>query len=274
MRPDQILSADVLDIVFENRNKTYGAYSLRKFYGNRLGIALGLTFLITAAAFVSLKLVKHNTVVLAKEKLPEPFFTKIYEARPPEAPPPPKAEKLAPKQTVKAPSQKFVHNIVITKDEKTATVLAKNLDSVVISNVSQVGDAKDRLLVKGAEPGKETVRDAPVATSAVDKITPMAVAEVMPAFPGGMEGLRKFLQKNLNNPEDMEAGELVSVKIRFVVGYDGLLKSFETVQDGGKVFNTEVIRVLKKMPSWIPGKSRGENVSVYYTIPVKFTGAE
>lgn len=92
----------------------------------------------------------------------------------------------------------------------------------------------------------------------------------MPAFPGGEAALIKFLQKNLQNPEALEEGEMVSVKIRFIVGYDGILKGFETVQDGGAAFNNEVIRVLKKMPSWIPGKTDGENVSVYYTIPVKF----
>jgi len=58
-----------------------------------------------------------------------------------------------------------------------------------------------------------------------------------------------------------------------VVGYDGKLKSFEIVEDGGATFNKEVIRVLKKMPEWVPGKANGENVSVYYTIPVKFTAA-
>ena len=71
----------------------------------------------------------------------------------------------------------------------------------------------------------------------------------------------------------MEDGEMVSVKMRFVVGYDGKLKSFETIQDGGEEFNKEVIRVLKKMPEWTPGKSNGQNVSVYYTIPVKFVAA-
>ena len=55
------------------------------------------------------------------------------------------------------------------------------------------------------------------------------------------------------------------VKVKFVVGYDGNLKSFELVQDGGSDFNNEVIRVLKKMPEWIPGKSKGtECIRVLY----------
>lgn len=274
MRADQILSADVLDILFESRNKNYGAYALRKFYGNRLGMALGFTVLLTAGAMLSLKWVNTPALAAATVDVAETEYVKIYEVPSAPAPEPPKVQPPVQKQTVKAPSQKFVSNIQITKQEQTTTPLAKNLDSVAIADVTQAGDAKEKLLVKGPDAGKETVKEGAATPAPVDKLTPMAVAEVMPSFPGGMEGLRKFLQKHLTNPEQMEAGELVSVKIKFVVGYDGTLKSFETVQDGGKLFNDEVLRVLKKMPTWIPGKSRGENVSVYYTIPVKFTGAE
>ena len=86
----------------------------------------------------------------------------------------------------------------------------------------------------------------------------------------GQVALKNFLERNLHNPKEMEEGEAVSVKINFVVGYDGKLQSFVTIEDGGEEFNKEVVRVLKKMPDWIPGKSKGQNVSVYYTIPVKF----
>ena len=78
----------------------------------------------------------------------------------------------------------------------------------------------------------------------------------------------------MDKPEPMNSGEAVTVKARFVVGYDGKLQGFRIIQDGGDVFNKEVMRVLKKMPDWVPGKAKGENVSVYYTIPVKFTGED
>ncbi len=92
----------------------------------------------------------------------------------------------------------------------------------------------------------------------------------MPSYPGGMDALRKFLERNLENPRDMEEGEVANVKVKFVVGFNGQLQSFVTVQDGGDEFNREVMRVLKKMPNWLPGKAKGQNVSVFYTIPVKF----
>ena len=96
----------------------------------------------------------------------------------------------------------------------------------------------------------------------------------MPSYPGGMNALRKFLERNLENPRDMEEGEVANVKVKFVVGSNGELQSFLTVQDGGDEFNREVMRVLKKMPNWVPGKSKGQNVSVFYTIPIKFISAD
>ena len=98
--------------------------------------------------------------------------------------------------------------------------------------------------------------------------------DVLPSYPGGMDALRKFLEKNLQTPTEMEADETVTVRVKFVVDYTGKLKSFVTVLDGGEAYNKEVVRVLRKMPDWVPGKTRGENVSVYYIIPVKFTAAD
>ena len=72
----------------------------------------------------------------------------------------------------------------------------------------------------------------------------------------------------------MEQGEMVAVHVKFVVGYDEKLQKFTVVKDGGNIFNNEVIRVLKKMPEWIPGKSKGQNVAVYFTIPIKFVPAD
>jgi protein TonB len=269
MRTEQILSADVLDIIFDNRNKTYGAYNLRKFYGNRLAKALVLTFIMAGAAVLSFSLIK-------KQKpggiiVPELYAGKIIDVLPEVkiiAPQP------KPKQTDKVASQKFLSNIEITKKENEADKLAKDLDKLAIASITQVGDPHEPLIVKGPEPGESKGPDPIEAVKTVDKTTPILSPEIMPSFPGGIEALRKYLQRNLQNPQDLEEGQVISVKVQFVVGYDGQLKSFQVIEDGGKAFNNEVLRVLKKMPEWVPGKSNGENVSVYYTIPVKFTAAD
>ena len=99
---------------------------------------------------------------------------------------------------------------------------------------------------------------------------PVETAEIMPQYPGGVQALLSFLKKNIHSP-NIEEGEDISVKIEFVVNYDGSLENFNVIQSGGDIFDNEVLRVLKKMPLWIPGKSKGKNIAVYYVVPVKFT---
>ncbi len=274
MKADAILNADVLDILFENRNKAYGAYSLRKFYNNRLYKALGLT-----SAAVSILLLFS---FIKKEKVVQPLIAReiVITSLPPvkldPTPEKPK-EKTAPqKQAIpKVPqaAQKFTTNIQITKDD--VAPLEDLKENLAINTMNVVGKPGEALKVTPKVPDAPTGDgSAEVAKPVIDKVTPNEVAEVMPTYPGGMQALRKFLEKNLVNPQDLEEGQNIKVRIRFIVGYDGNLKGFETVQDGGTAFNNEVIRVLKKMPQWIPGKTKGENVSVYYTIPVNFLASE
>ncbi len=273
MNKEQILQSDVLDIIFEKRNKAYGAYNLRKFYGNRLVKSLGLMLsgVVLLSAFTFLpKKEKHVKVEV------ETKWVHLPPAEPKEKKKEPEKPKEQPKQqTAKAaPSQEFTKPVVVATNIPVAPI-TNLVDSLAISNVKVPATPGDVPVVTPVPP--TTPGDGPVTPPVppvVDVVTPRESAEVMPAYPGGMDALRKFLEKNLRNPRDMEEGEMVSVKVRFVVGYDGKLQSFVTVQDGGEEFNKEVVRVLKKMPEWIPGKSKGENVSVYYTIPVKFVPAE
>ena len=275
MKPDAILNADVLDIIFYNRNKAYGAYSLRKFYNNRLYKALGLTFLLTAMFVVFSFFNKEKALPISI--ISDPFVM---------SPPPVKADPVPEKPKEKTAAQKpatfkvqqaaqiFANNIKITKDNIAPRIEDLN-DNIAISNENVVGKPGETLLVIPTIPGISSGGgDAEVSKPIIDKNTPNIVAEVMPSYPGGMEALKKFLEKNLKNPQDIEEGQNIKVKIRFIVGYDGNLKGFETTQDGGSAFNNEVIRVLKKMPQWIPGKTHGENVSVYYTIPVNFIATD
>jgi periplasmic protein TonB len=279
MNGEQIMKSEVIDIIFEHKNKAYGAYYLRRFYNRRLNKALliMLAVVVVLSAFTFLpekKVAVEDTheYITVTTNLKEP--DKKQEEKPKEKPKP---------KTQVAPQAKLVANIIITKAAIVDTI--KTIDpSIAIGSVnikapsSGTGDS----LTVGSIPGtgdggdggngsaKPKVPEQPEFNPQI----PVDHPDVQPEFPGGMSKLRTFLQNNLTNPKDMEEGEMVSVKIKFVVGYDGKLKSFETIEDGGSEFNREVIRVLKKMPEWIPGKSNGRNVSVYYTIPVKFTPAE
>jgi periplasmic protein TonB len=272
MKTDAILKADVLDIIFENRNKSYGAYALRKFYNNRLYKALGLMF-----GFVIILCVLSFSI---KEK--QEFVTIVYPTdteftAPPKdtkKPEKPKEFKQPIQAAAKAPARSIIFTTPIIT-AKTNVAAIKTIDAgTQISNVQSLkGTGEPKVLGKPTNAVDSfSIPEPP--TKPIDKITPSDFAEVMPTYPGGMDALRKYLEKNLQNPEEVEQGQTVSVKVRFVVGYDGALKNLEIVEDGGASFNNEVLRVVKKMKPWNPGKTKGENVSVYYTIPIKFTTTE
>ncbi len=272
MNKELIMKSDVLDIIFENRNKTYGAYSLRKLYPKRLKAALSFMLLtcIVFSAFTFFPSKKISLPVVPYSMDPELARVK-EESKKQEV----KHETVKPQKNETPVAQKrFVGNpLIVPNNVITDTIQAINENDVIgDKNVitTNSGPATVQPVTTGNTGSSET------ASLIIDKTQPLNqdAIDVLPSYPGGMEALRKFLQRNLNNPEEMEEGASVSVKVTFVVGYEGKLKGFKITEDGGEVFNKEVIRVLKKMPDWIPGKANGENVSVYYTIPVKFTGAD
>lgn len=276
MNSDLILKSDILDVIFEKRNKAYGAYVLRKFYQNRLRVSLGV--MLAVAILLSLLTRIPATKVLSSVREYVFTDTETTQIDPPKPETPPKPDLPKPPDAPKTPPVAANTAMLVDKiqivDSKTIT------DSIrIIDDHTNIGGTTS--INPGQGPG--TVQ--PVVTNPggvgteppkIDRTMPMGldVVDVPPSFPGGTDALLNFLRKHLNNPEPMADGETVSVKVTFVVGYEGKLQGFKIMQDGGDVFNKEVIRVLKKMPDWIPGKAKGENVSVYYSIPVKFTGAD
>jgi periplasmic protein TonB len=270
MKTESILHTDLLDIVFENRNKSYGAYTLRKFYNNRMYKALGLTF-VAVGLLCSFTLIKNDE----NKKI---FITGGYEPILPQVLPKDKpVEKVKEMEKTTAKAAQTVNATTmgltvpkITRRNIDVPKISTIDDNTVIDNLDRTGDPSVKIKVGTLPSGIVDTGIVTIKKIDIDVFTPNEVADVQPTFPGGMGALRNFLQKHLVNPADVEEGQEVSVRIKFVVGYDGALKSFETTKDGGSVFNNEVIRVLKKMPNWTPGKIGTQNVSVYYTIPVIF----
>ncbi|MBR5698480.1 MAG: M56 family metallopeptidase [Prevotella sp.] len=97
------------------------------------------------------------------------------------------------------------------------------------------------------------------------------VVEKMPEFPGGQEALMNFLQKNVKYPKEaMDKGTQGRVVVQFVVGKDGSVTNPKVVKSVSPELDQEALRVVKMMPKWQPGKQKGEEVPVRFTIPVSF----
>jgi periplasmic protein TonB len=266
MDSELIMKSDVLDILFEKRNKEYGAYMLRKFYNNRLIKSIGImvTVVIVFSAFTFLPETKEDAVF----EVSDPGFGQVL--------PKEKVAEIKPKLIKPATSHpistlKLINQIVIVHNKDSAELL-NNLNETAIGSSTNImlNEAGPKLAGTSGTGMGGTIEPPIPGTPTVDITTPRDFAEIMPEYPGGVQSLRKFLIKNLKNPRELEQGELIVVKVKFVVGYDGKLQGFELMEDGGDEFNNEVMRVLKKMPAWTPGKSKGQNVSVFYVIPVKF----
>ena len=262
MTNKEILQADVLDILFEHRNKLYGAYALRRTYDRRLGIALGaalLTVLISlAVSFFKNRSGSNNpatndgTMVLRTIEIPKDQ-------------PKPDPIKEQPKPPV---ATKDYQPIVVVpdKDADSSIVTMSDLDTATIGNINREGEApKEPAKAAIASEGEGETPKEPEVQKQPDLPT------YPPKFPGDWLG---FLQRYLQSPEDLEPGQRVEVLVRFWVDVDGSVSRPEVIKSGGSSFDKEVLRVLKKMPKWEPAMQAGHRVAVAYTQPVIFVGAE
>jgi len=268
MNKDTILSTDLLDIIFDNRNKDYGAYNLRKSYNKHIRIALFFV-MILSLLLCMLSLLKKSSMNFERSipviLNPDIALSDFHPFHAIKAKSVAKVSPLIKKTIIDDGPPKIVASININKLPATASeILSSSIESPALEiNFTGNGDGQGSDNKLSGEAAKELV------AKKINK-TPLNEAEIMPQYPGGVKALLEFLKINLHSPEDISDRDEVSVKVKFVVNYDGKLESFEVLESGGNAFDNEVVRVLKKMPLWIPGKSNGENVAVYYVVPVKF----
>jgi periplasmic protein TonB len=271
MEPNDMLYADPLDILFENRNKSYGAYPLRKFYAQRLYISMGVTFsVVVLSSFLYLNF-QTNPGRSLINPFPDVHFTPV-DLTPPVKPIPPllRSSALRPPVLTRqdtppiiVPDKKTIPPIATVDELKDAAIGVKNLAG---------GTDNGEIPNKGNSQSATTVSANVPADS---KPEVLSFAEVMPEFPGGIEALKRFLLKNLRMPDgNVDPGSAVKVIARFVVGADGKVRDIEIIQAADAVYNLEVKRVISKMPDWKPGSQNHRNVSVYFNLPVNFVSGE
>ena len=160
-----------------------------------------------------------------------------------------KAVKPAAQAQTKAKKDAAVKNVVV-KAKKDATV-----SNVVVKKKNPVAD--------------EEVAIGVIDDDKDDRV--WNVVEQMPKFPGGDAGLMSFLKDNIKYPAEAEkAGKQGRVVVTFVVGKDGAVNNAKVVRSVDEKLDAEALRVVNAMPKWQPGKQRGQEVNVMYTIPVTF----
>jgi periplasmic protein TonB len=264
MQAWEILKADVLDILFDNRNKQYGAYTLRRHYPSRLKMALGLT--LSSSLFMGL-LFRNEGISTIYTEQEKPVVRVIEIApfaplpKPPEAPPLPRKAQSSYSDQMK---------LVANPDEKRMmkTIEDISMSTIGANNVEGPADASLPNMPAQVQSNETVTSPAKPAMPAFE------VMEQQPEFPGGTQAWANYLNRNLQTPADMEPGEKKTVLIKFIVDADGSVTGFTVVRSGGYAFDNEVIRVLRKMPKWKPAIQNGHAVTVSFTQPVTFVGLE
>jgi len=268
---NKILSADVLDIIFDGKNKQYGAYDLRRSYNRRLTKALLITaaialliFLVSVVySFVGKKGADTIDVVDTQmaELKKEPPPPVVPPPPPPKPPPPPEINqvKFTPPKIVKDEEVKPEEKIEEIKEDQaisTKTVESENKEQVVQAPVEDKGTGVVEVPKKEDDEGKIFTK-----------------VEVEAEFPGGQAAWVNFLKKNLNTevPGDNGAGEgTYTVTVKFVVSKDGSLSDISCENDPGFGICQEAMRVLKKTKNWTPAIQNGRNVNAYRRQPITF----
>jgi len=259
-----LLNNQWLEIVFEGRNKRYGAYDLRKSITKntiRAFIIGTVLFAVLVSIPTLMRMIpdrqedKKKKKKITAVKMP-PKKEKPKENLPPPPPPPPKVDQV-----------KFVKPVVAKADE-------------VVEEIAVIKDLEDKKI------GKETIKGDPDAELTVEPVGTGVAAvveedntvynvagiEVKPDFPGGLEKFYAFVGKNYQAPD--EEGLKGKVYVTFVVEKDGSLTDIKVIRDIGYGTGKEAIRVLNKCPKWSPGEQNGKKVRCTFSLPISIQSAE
>ena len=257
---DNAVNPDRVELVFEHRNKEFGAYVLRSKYQRRILTAMLISFVAAIVFFLlpqlmtllsSVKFNDKSTVTEVVTLAEPPPIVKSTPPPPPVIPPPPV------QQTIKFTPPKVV------KDEEAQEPppTQEEVKEVQVSTVTQEG-SKD---VVDLPPDNPVVGDP-------DEGKIFTVVEEMPSFPGGEEELFKYLQRNIKYPAiARENGISGRVYVTFVVDKDGKIKDAKILRGIGGGCDEEALRVVRNMPEWKSGRQNGRPVQVQYNLPVNFT---
>lgn len=267
MKPETILQSDVLDIIFEDRNKDYGAYNLRKNYNQRILQALGGT-LALVGLFIALQSMRPDNDEKMAYVIPpykELGSVELEKEKPAEKKP--EEERL--RQQKPVPTIAHVTPVIVddpvVRDVPTTDALSDRTISTTTNDVPS-GTGGDTFNPPG-DPAGQTQTFTPAPDPQPVDNSPLEHADVMPSFNGDIV---RYMLRYLRQPDDLEEGERIVVRVRFVVNEEGNISDIAVVQSGRRDLDEEVVRVVKKMPRWNPGKQGGRAVPVFFNMPVTF----
>jgi periplasmic protein TonB len=262
MDVNKIKSADILDLLFEGRNKEYGAYELRKTYNKRITYALVGTFVICALLLVGS--IIANTAKKGKAEIIVQDVSlenvKQEEKKPEPQPPPPPPKQEPPKvEITKFTPPKIVKDEEVKQEDEIKEV--EKLEDTKIGTINQEGTKDEGIVAPPVESKGTGVVEAPKQEEDYDKV--FTVVQNPAEFPGGQGAWAKYLERNLNRDLPVENGAppgKYTVIVSFIVSKDGSISDVTAENDPGHGTKAEAMRVITKGPKWKPAVQNGRNV--------------
>ena len=265
-----IFSQNWLDVVFDGRNKQYGAYVLRRDASKDALIALLIASSVFIIALLA-PLIKTRLSPVADDRILAPReTTRIVELAPPPpidltSPQPPAVAPPAPRTSqVRMPPPRVVKADQVITEEPPSTTLLKlaNPGPTTID-----GDPDAAIHIDG--PVGYGHGDAAITEATALDDTPFSVVEIEPMFPGGMEAFSRYVRENYRYPAQAAAhGVKGKVILTFIVECDGSLTAIKVIRDLKFGTGEEAVRLLKASPKWRAGVQNGRPVRVAYTLPI------
>jgi protein TonB len=245
------------DIVFEERNKEYGAYKLRKKYNRTVLLALLIGIIILATAiitpYINAKALENRGKKAERQveiKL-ENLDTPNEQVAPPPPPPPPPTDVVQ--------QQRYVPPVVVDSIKK------EDVQQLMTADQAQT-EVTNKEVVEVVEQVKEEVQEAD------PEATPFVVVEEMPMFPGGDVELLKYIMEHTQYPEVAKENNIQGrVIIRFCVTSKGGVSQVSVLKGVDPELDKEAIRVVNTLPPFKPGKQGGKPVPVWYMVPITYT---
>ena len=269
-----LISSDWVDLVFEGRNKAYGAYRLRKSTTKRNILAMVAVVLLLIFAFIILTVKNFVDEQRAKVAMTQVAELTNYDQPKKKAEVKQKKVEVEPERVVERvkSSIKFTAP-VIKKDEevkpdeelKTQDELMSTKTAIGTFDVKGNDDANGEILK-----AKEVIAE-PEPPKHEEENKVFDIVEQQPLFPGGPAALMKYLSENTKYPVvAQENGVQGRVTVQFVVEKDGSISDVHVLRGVDPSLDKEAVRVVKSMPRWTPGKQNGITVRVNYRVPVLF----
>lgn len=272
---NKIQSADILDILFDGRNKDYGAYDLRKTYNKRIKLSLAgmvlICILMLVGSLIANSTKKSTAAIVVADMSLENVAKEEKKPEPPPPPPPPKQE--PPKvEMAKFTPPKIVKDEEVKPEEEIKEV--EKMEDTKIGTINQEG-AKDEGVVAPPVEKATGVVEAPKVEEDYDKV--FTVVQIAAEFPGGLPAWTKYLERNLNRDLPVENGAppgKYTVVVSFIVSKTGAISDVVAENDPGYGTKAEAIRVITKGPSWKPAVQNGRNVIYRHRQSITFQVSE